>query len=118
MKKYRKLKLIIAKFDFEKYIHLMQQKNPNWSQKQIRCVLYWQSQIKKILKKEIQKYHPDLVLSCGSGIGTYSMEAVGIDVMNSLKKLNFPIEIKPQHYVHLVCLIGFKAQNTLEIFKQ
>ena len=92
--------LILGRFNLSKYKRQMLLKHPNWSDRQARCVLYWQSSVKKHLKKFIRKIYDTklttslFLLSCGSGFKNldipqtkiYSMEAAGIDVFNTLKR--------------------------------
>lgn len=116
--------LIYADFNFKQYKQGMGELHPNWTESQCGNLLYWQSQIKKLLKNKIsqiiniKKY----ILGCGSGFGKkiYSMESVGIDVMSTLKNNNIVFELKPKSKVILVCLvclnefIKFRTQKKLK----
>lgn len=113
---YHQLFLVIAHFDFKEYKKRMNLIHPEWSDRQLRNVLYWQSQVKKRLKMYINPLNPDLILGCGSGLGTYSMESVQIDVIKTLKNLQIDIDVKPIDSVKLVCLIGYKSQNLNSFF--
>ena len=107
--------LIWAEFDFKKYKELRFEEHPEWSKNQVKCVLYWQASIKKILKNKIKtiKNTSDYLLSCGSGFGNSikSMEAVGINVFATLKNNNIDFEIKPQNKILLVCLLCKKLNE-------
>ena len=102
---YNKFYLIYAIFNFKKYVHLRRREHPQWSEKQLKCVLYWQSSIKKLLKEIINyiKTEKDYIFSCGSGFGksVYSMEACRIDVFKTLRNN----KIKPKNQILLVCLL-------------
>lgn len=110
-------RLIYAIFDFKQYKEIRKLEKPHWSDAQIRCVLYWQSSIKKLLKDHIKSYYnnisPDYLylLGCGSGFKLinqskiYSMESVGIDVFKTLKNNYIDFELKPKNKVVLVCLL-------------
>jgi len=122
--KYDKFKLIYATFDFKKYKELRKQENSSLSEAQVRCILYWQSQIKKLLKEELNPHFSgifnidDLYLfGCGSGFSlkyqpeVFSMESVGIYVMKTLENNNISFELKPKNYVILVCLLCYKPTH-------
>lgn len=116
IKKYKNLKLVIASFDFHQYKTKMKQIHPNWTNRQLGNVLYWQSQVKKKLKEYISKLKPDLILGCGSGLGTYSIESVGINIIRSLIHLKIEIQVKPKEYIKLICLIGYKNSKLTQFF--
>jgi len=110
--------LLIANFDYGMYQRLRSSENPLWSQDKVRCVLYWQNSVKKMLKDEINeindinKLFDDLyVLGCGSGFKlkwqkeVYSMESTGINVFSTLKLNHIKYDIKAINNVKLVCLL-------------
>lgn len=116
---FRYFYLILGRFNFLKYKEEMLLRHPDWSERQATCVLYWQSSVKRHLKeyiRDIYERNPEVsmfLLSCGSGFQNlnipqekiYSMEAVGIDVLNTLKANDIKFEIKPQNEVVLVNLL-------------
>lgn len=118
IKHYHKFTLTILKFKFDDYKKSMKQIHEEWTDRQLGCVLYYQSQAKKLLKEYLKTKSYDLLLSCGSGFKDhYSMEAVGIDVIKTLRGVGIDIEIKPKQYVHLVCLSAqYKTKRDLTSF--
>lgn len=115
LKKYSQFKLIYVIFDFNSYKEWRKEQNPQWSDKQISCVLYWQGSVKKYLKEYIIKNmngNP-YILGCGSGFKINgkeypSMEAVGIDVFTTLKNNDIDFEIKPINKIVMCCLLCYR----------
>jgi len=111
--------LIYAIFNIFKYKNNMLNKHPDWSDRKARCLLYWQNSVKKLLKEYIiSLYLTSLDCSLylfGSGSGdkihnikqekVYSMEAVGINVIQTLLNNKIKIEVKPKKFVHIVNLL-------------
>lgn len=113
---YSEFMLVWIEFDFQEYRHQMQVLHPQWTDRQLRNVLYWQGQVKKYLRTELQKlrtwqnFQPPIFLFKGwLGCGHYNevcaMEATGINVFTTLKKNGIPYEIQPNKMVTLVCLL-------------
>jgi predicted metal-binding protein len=121
LREFNNFYLFFAKFDFRTYVEIRSYEKPEWSDKQLRCVLYWQSSVKKILKQKIlnvlrtNNYEKYYIASCGSGFNTknlskyqekiYSMESIGINVLSTLKKNKIEFERNPINTVTLVCLL-------------
>lgn len=129
--------LIYAEFNFAKYKELRKQENPNWTSNQIKCLLYWQNSVKKLLKEEIEQIidpsfiNNILILGCGSSMkikwhknDIYSMEAMGVNVFSTLKLNKISFEINPQNKVILCCFLAseeelkLKKQKTVDNFLQ
>lgn len=121
--------LIYAEFDFAEYKKLRKQEQPNWTVNQVKCVLYWQNSVKKLLKEKIEQIidpyliNNILILGCGSGMkikdykyDIYSMEAMGVNVFSTLKLNNINFEIRPKNKIILCCLLCSKKE--LKIIKQ
>lgn len=74
-------------FEFGKHCERMRRLKPGWSERQIRCCLYWQQTARKQLKAVIHRFlwaHPNLTVldvpeACGINI-TKTMGAVGIEL--------------------------------------
>jgi hypothetical protein len=113
LEKYIYKKILLCRFNFNKYKKEMKIHYPDWTDKKLGCCLYWQGQIRKVFKNTIKKLTPDLVLTCGSGVyDSPSMEASGINVIQTLKNIGITdIEIKPVNIIYLVCLIGFYTKR-------
>lgn len=116
---YSNFLLVYAIFNLKKQKERMLLKHPNWSQKQASCLLYWQNSVKKILREYINEIYIRnkkkriYLFSSGSGFSSmklnqgliYSMEAIGIDVFNTLRNNYINFELKPYENVILTNLI-------------
>ncbi len=134
VKSYEHIYLLYLRFDFEMYRVIRGNEWINkgfpYTEKQLRCLLYYQPSIKRIIKNHIINKLFTLgsiyVLGCGSGLRlpfqkiVYSMEAVGINVFKTLKNNNIYHEIKPVNttlFVNLICSsdIVFERKEKKEI---
>jgi len=99
--------LVMVRFDLATFALGMKQKHPGWSEKQCRCLLYWQSGLRaKLLTtcKRFQQAHPGSVL-------TLLPEAMGVHVMNTARKLNVPIRPRLRDVVYKVALVGYSPSS-------
>jgi len=99
--------LVAVRFDLAEHAKKMRVKHPDWSEKQARCLLYWQRQVDKQLKKECLKLLDKLPASFDY---TMKPEAMGVNVITTALKIYIPIETKPQNYVWKIAIIG-KRKN-------
>jgi hypothetical protein len=111
--------LLIANFDYEKYQEIRSLEKPEWSRNKIRCVLYWQNSVKKMLKENIEFIFENnflendylYILGCGSRFKlsfqkeVFSMESTGINVFSTLKLNHIEYDLKAINNVKLVCLL-------------
>lgn len=105
--------LVYVKFDFKRYIELRKQEHQGWSDKQVKCVLYWQNSVKSLLVKYINNLDLDrsYILGCGSGMKldyqkrVGSMENACINVFSTMRLNGIKMEVKPKNVIYLVCLI-------------
>jgi len=119
LENYNYFYLIYAIFNIFEYKTYMLKKHPDWSDRKARCLLYWQKSIKKLLKKYIQDIYLNnndysfYLFSSGSGgkidnikqERIYSMEAAGINVIQTLINNGIEIEVKPIKIIHIVNLM-------------
>lgn len=123
--------LVYLEFNFKRYKEIRKRENPSFfnSEERLKCVLYWQGALKKIIKNFIERLWKEnnefYVLSCGSGLKlsfqerVASMESVCINVFSTMKLNGIDFEVKPNNKIilcNLLCSkqkISFK-KNTLE----
>jgi predicted metal-binding protein len=98
--------LIIVEFNLHDHINHMKARHPEWSERQARCVLYWQPKVNKILKEACSKFSNTL----SSSIFTTCPEALGVNVIQTVKNLGIPIHSRPKDIVFKVGLVGFQGQ--------
>ena len=121
---YRHFYLVWGRLDFAEYRRRMRALDWVKSDRQARCVLYWQGSLKSRLLGAVERIcrrgrGEKYVLGCGSGFSSeyllrnqgpvFSMEAAGLDVFKTLESAGFArgedFEVKPDRWVMLVCLV-------------
>ncbi|MFC1486940.1 hypothetical protein ACFLRN_04540 [Thermoproteota archaeon] len=105
--------LVVWSFDLDSQANRMKKLHPKWSDKQARCLLYWQGSVRKKLLDEARTFinskNDNLVL-------LEIPEANGVDVFKTCNVVGIPLERKPKKLVRKVMLIGKKFEsNTIEI---
>jgi predicted metal-binding protein len=97
---------IINKFDFKAHTERMRQQHPEWSERQVRCCLYWQPGARKRLLAEIKSFWADL------NHRKYSIEtcpeAMGVNITETLKNVSVILEWPPETVTYQVALAGIK----------
>jgi predicted metal-binding protein len=92
---------VIVEFHLFEHFQRMMKLHSNWSERQARCVLYWQGKVNKQLKEAVKQF------SWGKDTTyTLSPEAMGVNVILTLKRLGIPVETKPKNKVLKVALVG------------
>lgn len=79
--------LIWTIFNLAGHVKAMRAKHPDWSDRQLRCCLYWQGTARAALRREIEIFNADhigrLILDCPEGAGcdvTASMALLGVSL--------------------------------------
>ena len=91
---------ICVKFQFGYHVKTMRKKHPDWSERQLRCCLYWQGTARKMLREEIARFildHPDFTV-------TACPEAMGVDVTATMQQAGIHLEWPPEVLTHHVAL--------------
>lgn len=93
--------LSVVQFHLAEHAGLMKLRHPHWSERQARCLLYWQPKVNKHLKSMTYNF------TCGTTrVATFCPEAMGVQVIKTAKKLGIPIIPRPQETVYKIALIG------------
>lgn len=92
-------------FDLGSHVDSMKKKHRKWTDRQARCVLYWQGGVRKRLRQVVEGCE---VFDRGNTIYTMCPEAMGINVIETLQRLNVPIREKPLDIVYKVALLGHR----------
>lgn len=97
--------LIVRSFDLKAHANRMKKLHPNWSDRQARCLLYWQGSVRKKLIEEakafIDSQDKELIL-------IENPEANGVNVFKTCETVNIILERNPKKIVWKVMLIGKK----------
>jgi len=97
----------IHRFDLKAHVERMRDKHPEWSDRQCRCVLYWQNGVRKSLNIECS----DFILQHRGLVYHKIPEAMGVNVILTMKIIDQQIIIKPIDEVCKVALIGSPAME-------
>jgi len=100
--------LIFIEFDLGTHVKRMQSLHPEWTDRQLRCCLYWQGTARKMLKEEIirfKKLFPNHhVTDCP--------EAMGVNVTDLMKdNADIDLEWPPVACVRKVAIGGLIKLN-------
>lgn len=98
---------IISEFDLLAHTQRMKEKHPNWSDKQCRCVLYWQNTPRKELREAIREFTKEYP----NTISTLIPEAMGVQVLKTAKGIGIPITAKPLATVYKIALVGYSKNR-------
>ena len=97
---------VIERFNLKDHKERMLFTHTDWSDRQAKCVLYWQGTVKKRLREKTETFiqtHPGAVY-------TLLPEAMGVNVIVTARRLGIPIEIKPENFVHKISLVGYPPE--------
>lgn len=97
-------KLVAVRFNLEEHAERMKEKHPNWSDKQARCVLYWQKGVDKKLRQECEKIADDNLI-------LYRPEAHYINMFATCRKIGLILEKNPKKYVWKIAIIGKRLER-------
>lgn len=95
-------------FDLGSHVARMRKRHPEWSERQLKCCLYWQGTARAALRRKIEAFlaeHPGLVaLTCP--------EACGVDVTATMASLGIELEWPPVSVAYQVALVGTPVRRT------
>jgi len=101
-----------SSFDLGAHVERMRAAHPGWSDRQLRCCLYWQSGARKVLREKIRDFlfcssvrdQPGLiVLTCP--------EACGVNVTATMASVGIVLQWPPQTLVYQVALVGAPTEG-------
>jgi len=101
--------LVGVEFDLLAHSTRMLQGHPGWSDRQARCVLYWQPKVNGILKRAADEFCMFLVCSSPVPVGiiyTLCPEAMGVNVIATALDCGIPIQVRPAEKVWKIALVG------------
>lgn len=105
--------LVTQKFDIAKHAQRMKKLHPNWTNRQARCVLYWQGSLRKKIREEAKEFidsqNKDLMI-------LEIPEANGVDIFKTCKNLGIILDRNPQKIIWKVMIIGkpLTERNSIE----
>lgn len=96
----KRMWFVIVSFDLQSHINKMLLRYPDWTDRQVKCVLYWQPKVNKQLENETKlfcAFKPVKYTTCP--------EAMGVNVIKTAKRLGLPITTHPQNTVYKISLV-------------
>jgi len=101
----RSLFLVHSEFDLTTHAARMKRLHPNWSERQCRCVLYWQPASRKQLKERVTTVMREYGLNCA----TACPEAMGLNVYATARLAGLKLEkIRNLSTCRHFALIGYR----------
>ncbi len=97
-------------FDFGGHVARMRDRHPDWSERQVRCVLYWQGTARKQLRVRLRKF-------CREHRGLKSIgcpEACGVNVTATMAAVGIHLEWPPETVAYQIALAGSRAKGAGE----
>ena len=89
-------------FDMAGHVAKMKEKHPGWSDRQLRCCLYWQAGARKKLRETIKAFLREQgrlkVVGCP--------EACGVNVTETMRSAGIQLEWPPRTVAYQVVLAG------------
>lgn len=86
---------VVEPFNLGDHARRMRAKHPQWTERQCRNCLYWQSGVRKELRA-----------ACEGSFYTLTPEAMGVDVFKTAAKHGIVLERNPQETVYKIALTG------------
>lgn len=104
--------VVINEFNIKQHLQQLAVAHPAWSDRQLRCCLYWQPAARKQL---YQKVNYVLAQKEFAGyISTMCPEAMGIDVTETMKRIGIILEWPPVQISRQIALLGRPISSTYE----
>lgn len=95
--------IIGFRFNINKHMAKLKKRHPNWSDSQLRCILYWQPKVRKKLKLIIEQFkekYPNLEVDI-------KPEAKAVDVTATMKSVGIILDWSSNaKYVWQVAIAG------------
>ncbi len=99
----RPLWMVVEAFNLAAHQARMLVLHPGWSNRQTRCVLYWQAGVAKRLSGAT-----GLTTWARPGtISTLCPEAMGVNVIATLRRCGIDIRVHPTAWVYKAALVGY-----------
>jgi hypothetical protein len=96
--------LVWNTFDIAAHMNRLRAKQPDWSERQLACCLYWQGAARKALRAEVERFMEEH----GRGWTVLERpEACGLNVHASMEfNAKISLEWPPRNFARQVALLG------------
>lgn len=99
--------IIWSIFDFKAHVAKMMLTHPDWTERQVKCCLYWQPRARKVLEQEIDAFHAQYpettVFRCP--------EAMGVNVTETMWSIGQMLQWPPSTKTYQVAIAGAQFQS-------
>lgn len=98
-------------FELGKHVEWMRSRHPQWSLRQLRCCLYWQSRARKQLREHLVQFvtrSPGLELTVVA-----CPEAQGVNVTQTMRNAGIELEWPPVMLTYQIALVGTRKNSLL-----
>lgn len=97
---------VFNRFHLGAHVAAMREKHPDWSSRQLYCVLYWQPRARKQLRAILRQFVAEHQLP-GQRIQVVGCpEAQGVNVTETMRRAGVILEWPPREYAYQVALCG------------
>ena len=99
-------------FPLAAHVDCMRRRHPTWSDRQLRCCLYWQGTARKFLRAALRDFlryecYPHYVIGCP--------EAAQVNVTATMKTIGTLLEWPPVQYAYQIAMVGWERMPTKRI---
>lgn len=96
--------MVMVEYDLQTHVEVMKERHPKWTERQLFNCLWWQPMVNKFLRDSTEK-----LLQKGDGlVATYCPEAMGVQVIETAKKVGFDhIQVPPRDFVLKISVVGY-----------
>ena len=99
--------VVAQPFDLAAHVARMKAKHPEWSDRQARCVLYWQGGVRKLLRQKALEFKVRMEILRGHPLQIeYCPEAMGVNVIKTAKRMSLPITTHPKELVWKIAMMA------------
>jgi hypothetical protein len=93
---------VVNEFDIGAHVERMRTSHPEWSDRQLRCVLYWQAGARKLLKAKVAEA---LRLLPGYK-ATACPEGMGVNVTETMRRVGVLLEWPPMRFARQIAFLA------------
>ena len=96
--------VVYSIFPLGEHVERMRAAHPDWSSRQLACVLYWQGTARRRLRGEVERFraaHPE-----AEWLVETTPEAMGCDVTATMRSIGVALAWPPKNVVYHVALAG------------
>lgn len=99
--------LVYVKFNIKKQKEKMKLLHPEWSNRQCKCLLYWQKSVVKELRKESCNFVNHRYIETQNDYNFELIpEAMGLHVFETAEYHGIKLEKHPENYIYKITFIG------------